>query len=137
MEIDLPDVVAEVTAEFERYEKAVVDNDVATLDAMFHDDPRTVRYGVSENLYGFKSIAAFPSGARSGRARAHAFAYGDHHLWPGLCGRVHDVSPAVIGRQDRSSAADLGALFFWLARGCRSRQSDRSAVAVDAVTDGL
>ena len=59
MEIDLPDVVAEVTAEFERYEKAVVDNDVATLDAMFHDDPRTVRYGVSENLYGFKSIAAF------------------------------------------------------------------------------
>jgi hypothetical protein len=59
MEIDLPDVVAEVTAEFERYEKAVVDNDVATLDAMFHDDRRTLRYGVGENLYGFENIAAF------------------------------------------------------------------------------
>ena len=37
MEIDLPDVVAEVKAAFDRYEKALVSNDVATLDALFHD----------------------------------------------------------------------------------------------------
>ena len=64
MEIDLPEVVAEVTAAFERYEKALVTNDVAMLDAMFRDDPRTIRYGSGENLYGHAEIAAFRS-ARS------------------------------------------------------------------------
>jgi hypothetical protein len=59
MEIDLPKVVAEVTAAFARYEKALVTNDVAMLDALFRDDPRTIRYGGFENLYGFKEIMAF------------------------------------------------------------------------------
>jgi hypothetical protein len=59
MEIDLPDIVAEVNAAFARYEAALVANDVATLDAIFHDDPRTIRYGGSENLYGHAEIAAF------------------------------------------------------------------------------
>lgn len=59
MEVDLPEVVAEVTAAFERYEKALVTNDVAALDAFFRDDARTVRYGVNENLYGYAEIAAF------------------------------------------------------------------------------
>jgi hypothetical protein len=59
MEIDLPEVVAEVKAEFDRYESALMSNDVATLDAIFHDDPRTIRYGGTENLYGFAEIMAF------------------------------------------------------------------------------
>ncbi len=59
MEVDLPEVVAEVRAEFERYEKALVSNDVATLDAIFKDDPRTIRYGTGENLYGYAEIMAF------------------------------------------------------------------------------
>jgi hypothetical protein len=59
MQIDLPEVVAEVKAAFERYEKALVSNDVASLDALFHDDPRTIRYGGAENLYGFAEISAF------------------------------------------------------------------------------
>jgi hypothetical protein len=59
MEIDLPEVVAEVRATFERYEAALVGNDVETLGSLFHDDPRTIRYGVAENLYGFAEIAAF------------------------------------------------------------------------------
>src|ERR1700728_3187664 len=59
MEIDLPEVDAEVTAAFERYEKALVSNDVGTLDALFHDDPRTIRYGGFENLYGYAEIMAF------------------------------------------------------------------------------
>jgi hypothetical protein len=59
MEVDLPDVVAEVTAAFERYEKALVTNDVAVLDAIFREDPRTIRYGATENLYGSDEIAAF------------------------------------------------------------------------------
>jgi len=61
MQVDLPEVVAEVRAEFERYEKALVTNDVAALDKFFREDPRTIRYGVNENLYGFAEIAAFRS----------------------------------------------------------------------------
>ena len=59
MEIDLPEVVAEVQAAFEHYEEALVTNDVATLDEMFRNDPRTIRYGATENLYGYKEIEAF------------------------------------------------------------------------------
>ena len=59
MEIDLPEVVAEVTAAFNRYEKALVTNDVAVLDDTFRTDPRTLRYGIGENLYGYDAIMAF------------------------------------------------------------------------------
>jgi hypothetical protein len=59
MEVDLPEVVAEVKAAFNRYEKALVANDVATLDAIFHDDARTIRYGGAEILYGYAEIKAF------------------------------------------------------------------------------
>ena len=69
MDIDLPDIVAEVTAAFERYEQALISNDVATLDALFRDDPRTIRYGGSEILYGYDAIKPFaprdrPPGSR-------------------------------------------------------------------------
>lgn len=70
MEIDLPEVVAEVKAAFERYEKALNENDVATLNSLFRDDPRTIRYGGTENLYGYTEIEAFrvaraPPGVRT------------------------------------------------------------------------
>ena len=59
MQIDLPEVLAEVRAAFDRYERALVSNDVATLKEMFHVDQRTIRYGATENLYGAKEIEAF------------------------------------------------------------------------------
>ena len=59
LDINLPDVVAEVTAAFERYEKALVTNDVAVLDELFWDSPHTLRYGVTENLYGYEAIRTF------------------------------------------------------------------------------
>jgi hypothetical protein len=62
MDIDLPEIVAEVREAFERYEKALVTNDVATLDTLFSKDERTIRYGVGENLYGHKEVAAFRAG---------------------------------------------------------------------------
>jgi hypothetical protein len=61
MHIDSPDVVAEVSAAFERYEIALVTNDTVTLDALFRHDPRTLRYGIAENLYGYDAIQAFRS----------------------------------------------------------------------------
>ena len=62
MQIDLPDVLAEVTAAFQRYEAALVSNDVAVLDELFRDDNKTLRYGIGENLYGYMEIKAFRSG---------------------------------------------------------------------------
>jgi 1-carboxybiuret hydrolase subunit AtzH-like protein len=59
MEIDQPEVVAEVKAAFERYEKALVSNDVPVLDELFRDDRRTVRYGATEILYGYDEIRSF------------------------------------------------------------------------------
>jgi hypothetical protein len=59
MQVDLPDVLAEVTEQFSRYEKALVSNDVAVLDALFRPDARTLRYGIGENLYGHDAIMAF------------------------------------------------------------------------------
>ncbi len=59
MDIDLPEAVAEVRQAFDAYEKALVSNDVTALDEMFRDDPRTIRYGAGEILYGSAEIKAF------------------------------------------------------------------------------
>ena len=99
MEIDSPEVVAEVRAAFDRYEKALNDNDVAVLNSVFRDDPRTIRYGGAEILYGFAEIKAFrtartPPGTRtisktviSTYGRDHAVASTLFHR-PSMSGKV-------------------------------------------------
>ncbi|TAG27663.1 MAG: oxalurate catabolism protein HpxZ [Burkholderiales bacterium] len=62
MDINHPETLAEVSAAFARYEKALVANDVAVLDELFWNSPHTLRYGVGENLYGFAAIQAFRAG---------------------------------------------------------------------------
>lgn len=57
--INRPEVLAEVTAAFERYEAALVSNDVAVLDELFWNSPHTLRFGATENLYGYEAIRAF------------------------------------------------------------------------------
>ncbi|SRR5258708_75442 len=103
MEIDLPEVVAEMRTAFERYEQALVANDVAALDAMFHDDARTIRYGGTESLYGFQEIEAFRA-ARSAVGLARTLSktvittYGrDHAVASTLFRRAS--TPGKIGRQ--------------------------------------
>lgn len=59
MEIDLPEVVAEVRKAFDAYEVALVNNDVDALNMLFRDDRRTIRYGAGENLYGHDAIKSF------------------------------------------------------------------------------
>jgi hypothetical protein len=81
MDIDLPEVVAEVREAFERYEQALVTNDVATLDRLFRQDGRTIRYGIAENLYGHEEVAAFraarpPVGLMRTRSRTVITTYG-------------------------------------------------------------
>jgi hypothetical protein len=103
MEIDLPDVLAEVTAQFERYERALVSNDVAVLDELFRDDSRTLRYGIGEILYGYSEIMAFraarPSvGLMRRTARTLITTYGrDSAVASTLFYR--DTAPGKVGRQ--------------------------------------
>jgi hypothetical protein len=103
MEIDLPEVVTEVRTAFERYEQALVTNDVAALDAMFHDDPRTIRYGGAENLYGFREIEAFraarsPAGLARTISKTVITTYGhDFAVASTLFRRAS--TPGKVGRQ--------------------------------------
>ena len=103
MEIDLPEVVAEVTAAFDRYEKAIVENDVATLDSAFRNDPRTIRYGGTEILYGYAEIAAFraarsPVGLARTLSKTVITTYGrDFAVASTLYNRASN--PGKIGRQ--------------------------------------
>ncbi len=60
-ELDRPDVVAEVTAAFHRYEKALNENDLAVLGELFWNSPATIRYGIAEQLYGYEAIQGFRS----------------------------------------------------------------------------
>ena len=59
IEINLPEVLAEMAAVFGRYEDALVNNKVDVLDELFWDSALTVRYGVGENLLGIEAIRAF------------------------------------------------------------------------------
>jgi len=103
MEVDLPDIVAEVTAQFQRYEQALVSNDVATLGELFRNDPRTLRYGIGENLYGHEEISAFraarsPAGLMRRTARTVITTYGrDSAVASTLFYR--DSTPGKVGRQ--------------------------------------
>ena len=73
MDINLPEVVAEVQTVFARYEQALVTNDVPVLDELFWKSPLTIRYGASENLYGYEEIQAFRAG-RSAKGLARSLA---------------------------------------------------------------
>ena len=102
-EIDRPDVVAEVSAEFQRYERALMANDVPALNAFFRVDPRTIRYGAAEILHGNAEISAFrtarsPVGLARTLSRTVITAYGrDCAVASTLYHRPS--SPCKIGRQ--------------------------------------
>jgi hypothetical protein len=59
LEMDIPEILAEVTAAFKRYEVALKTNDVEVLGELFKNAPYTLRFGMAENLYGFDEIEAF------------------------------------------------------------------------------
>lgn len=106
MEIDIPEVKAQVEEAFARYEAALVGNDVETLAALFHDDSRTIRYGGGENLYGMEAIRAFrrarsPEGLARTLAQTVITTYGrDFAVASTLFHR--DGTPSLVGRQQQS-----------------------------------
>jgi 1-carboxybiuret hydrolase subunit AtzH-like protein len=103
MEINRPDVRAEVEAAFVHYETALTSNDVATLQELFWRSPHTIRYGIGENLYGSDDIAAFraarsPVGLARRISRTVITTYGrDFATASTLFER--DTVPGKIGRQ--------------------------------------
>jgi len=103
MDVNLPEVVAEVGAAFERYEAALVGNDVAALDALFRDAPESIRYGATESLYGSAEIAAFraarsPAGLARRRERTVITTYGRDFAVASTLFR-RDTAPGKVGRQ--------------------------------------
>jgi hypothetical protein len=103
VDIDLPEVVAEVKAAFDRYEKALTGNDIATLNSIFHDAPQTIRYGIGENLHGHKEISGFraarsPVGLMRSISRTVITTYGrDFAVASTLFHRAS--TPGKVGRQ--------------------------------------
>ena len=108
MDINLPAVVAEVTAAFARYEAALVGNDISALQELFWHDDRTIRFGIGENLYGIGEIGAFrnarsPIGLARRLSRTVITTYGrDFATASTLFER--DTVPGMIGRQMQSWA---------------------------------
>jgi len=106
MEIDLPEAVAEVRAAFERYEKALVTNNIGVLNAIFHNAPQTIRYGIGENLYGHDEIAGFraaraPVGLMRSISRTVITTYGRDFAVASTLFRRETV-PGKLGRQQQT-----------------------------------
>jgi hypothetical protein len=105
IEINRPDVLAEVNAAFDAYELALVTNDVAVLDALFFDSPHTLRYGATENLYGYDAIRAFRA-ARPGKGLERTVTarvvttYGDAFAVANI--EFRRDSEARVGRQSQT-----------------------------------
>ena len=69
LEINRPEIVAEVRAVFERYERALQDNDIPVMEELFWNSEHTTRYGVGENLRGWQAISDFRRSGKLGRFR--------------------------------------------------------------------
>lgn len=69
MEINHPQTLVDVTKQFDRYQRAIIDNDIAVLNELFWNNALTLRYGIGENLYGHAEIAAY-RGARDPKSVA-------------------------------------------------------------------
>jgi ketosteroid isomerase-like protein len=105
MRLNDPKVVAEIEAVLARYERALVDRDLATLDDCFWNDPSVVRYGTHENLYGAAAIRDFrrsvkPGGhAKAGVRRTVISTFGTDFATVSL---EFDARRGGIGRQQQS-----------------------------------
>ena len=108
MELNIPEVRAEVEAAFARYEQALITNDVPVLEELFRDAPETIRYGIAENLYGMDAIRAFrrarPSvGLMRHLERTEITTYGRDMATANTLFR-RETAPGKVGRQSQTWA---------------------------------
>jgi hypothetical protein len=112
MQIDDPEVIAEARAVFDRYEAALMANRAEELDAIFWADPRTVRFGITEILYGHEAIRGFRAGVRRYapriQRRVHITAFGRDLACTHL--EYERVGTGLIGRETKimTRLPDLG-----------------------------
>ncbi len=106
VQLDDPAVLVEVRAVFDRYEAALMANETAVLDEIFWADPRTVRFGVTEILYGHDAIRAFRAGvkayAQRVQKRVHIVAFGRDFAATHL--EYERVGSGLIGRETKIMA---------------------------------
>ena len=103
MDINIPEIVAEVSAAFERYEAALASNDVTILNELFWNDARTIRYGIGENLYGYEEIqglraARSPVGLARRRPKTVITTYGRDFATASTL-FYRDTAPGKVGQQ--------------------------------------
>jgi hypothetical protein len=106
VELDNQETLAEVRAVFDRYEAALMANETAVLDAIFWADPRTVRFGVTEILYGHDAIRAFRASVKGYVSRTqkkvHIVAFGRDFAATHL--EFQRVGAGPIGRETKIMA---------------------------------
>ena len=103
MEINNPQVLAEVSHAFQRYQDAIISNDVAVLNELFWDDELTLRYGATENLYGHAAIAGFrtarnPAGVAREETKRVVTTYGKDYATT----NIEFTRSGRIGRQSQA-----------------------------------
>ena len=112
---NLPEIVAEISALFERYEQALIDKNVEVLDASFWNSPYTIRYALGENGYGFDEIHAHRAARPPGPARGR----------PGWARAVPAAGgTASSGRGRPPGASDAGSARAPARRRAGTRRSD-------------
>jgi hypothetical protein len=103
MTLDDPAVIAEARAVFDRYEDALMNNRTAVLDEIFWHDARTVRYGITEILYGHDAIRAFRSSVKAYAQRiqrkVHITSFGRDFACTHL--EYERVGTGLIGRETK------------------------------------
>ena len=106
MEINNTEILSEVRAVFDRYEAAIAAKDAAVLDSSFWDDPRVVRYGITELLYGIEAIRAFRASVKSYAPRAqkkiHITTFGRDFATTNL--EFQRLDSGLIGRETKIMA---------------------------------
>ncbi len=106
MTINDPVLLAEVTAAFAAYERALMADDLPAMDALFHDASTTNRFGVGEVLWGMEAIREFRKGRGGSPQR-----------------RLGHVAIAVYGPVSGGAFATADAEFFREGSERRGRQS--------------
>ena len=104
--VNLPEAMAEMTAAFAEYESALTANDVDTLDRLFWRSPHTIRYGATENLYGYDAIAEFraarsPAGLTRTLARTVITTFGREYATT-MTEFTRAGTPGRVGRQSQA-----------------------------------
>lgn len=103
MDIDTPEIIAEARAVFDRYEDALMNNRTEVLDSIFWADPRTVRFGITEILYGIDAIRAFRGSvkayAKRVQKKVHITSFGRDFACTHL--EYERVGTGLIGRETK------------------------------------